>query len=408
MRVLIIAPYFDKNVPGESWCTYKWVEGMCERCEATVLTTHSAGWDASASPIRAKTLVNWTHPTLKGKLARIDYELKPHYLLFYWRARRWIKKALRQGQKFDLVHQVNPVAVRYPSPVAGLGLPYVTGPHAGSLATPAGFLEECRETHWFRKLRSLDQWRIRHDPWLRRSFGGASVVVGVAPYLGEFLAPVGLRKYVMMAETGAEVLGTQPKSAPPADRPLRLLFVGRIIRTKGVIDAIRAVAIAAKECSLTLDILGAGDMTEQCQAAARDLGVADRVTLHGRKSRQEVYEWYQRSDVFLFPSFREPSGTVVFEAMGFGLPIITSTVGGPGYVVNDSCGILVEPRNPTQYANDLAGAILRLARNRQLIATLSRGALERLEDVASWEKRLDRMAALYADVLGSAQDPRAK
>ena len=399
MRVLIIAPYFDKNVAGESWCTYKWVEGISERCETTILTTHSKGWDSTASPTRAKQLVNWTHPTLKGPLARIDYELKPHYLLFYWRARRWIKNRIREGFDFDLIHQINPVAVRYPSPAAGLGVKYISGPHAGSLPTPAGFLGECQENQWYRKLRTLDAWRIRHDPFLKRSFSGASVVIGVAPYMEEFLKPSGIKKFEIMAETGAEILATQPKLEPPPDRPLKLLFVGRIIRTKGVIDAIRAVALASRKCNITFDIVGTGDMQDQCEAESIRLGIKHIVRFHGRKTRNEVYEWYKNSDVFLFPSFREPSGTVVFEAMGFGLPLISSTEGGPGYVVDANCGILVHPKNPVQYAEELASAISRIDANRSLVPSMSSAALARVEEVASWPKRLNHLETIYSNVV---------
>jgi len=395
LKVLVIAPYFDKTAPGESWCTYMWVKGLSERCDVTVLTSHRAGWDASRSPTEAKEVVNWTHFALKGRWARIDYELKPHYLLFYFRARRWLKMKIREGFDFDIVHQLNPVSIRYPSPARGLGLKYVIGPHAGSLSTPPGFEKETPEKQWFRKLRGLDLWRVRHDPFLRKSFGDAAVVLGVAPYVAEFLAPANIKRFEIMAETGPEFVIGEKKGPVPEDRPLRLLFVGRTVRTKGVIDAIRAVAIAAKTCNITFDVIGHGDMLQQCKDEAEKLGIAGIVTFHGRLPRSQVYEWYARSDVFLFPSFREPSGTVVFEAMGFGLPLITSTLGGPAYVVTPACGELVEPINPDQYAAQLAQAIYRIASDRQRIPAMSAAALARVREVASWDSRFDRLLKIY-------------
>ncbi len=401
-KVLVIAPYFDKNVAGESWCTYKWVEGICKRCDATVLTTHTPNWDPAASPIQAAELVNWTHTKLKGKLARLDNELKPHYLKFYRLARRWIKERLAQGESFDLVHQVNPVALRYPSPAAGLGLPYILGPHAGSLPTPIGFRTEYSDKQWFRKIRSLDALRIRFDPWLRRSFSQASLVLGVAPYVEEFLSPIGIKRFEIMAETGPDqILDAPIEREELTDRPLRLIFVGRIIRTKGVIDAIRAVAIAAKSSNVTLEVIGIGDMLEACKAEATRLGVADKVNFHGRIPRSEVFEWYKRCDVFLFPSFREPSGTVVFEALGFGLPLITARNGGPGYVITDDCGFLVDPTTPEQYAKDLAKAIAHIDQNRADLPQLSAGALKRVREVADWEIRFEKLIGFYHETIGS-------
>lgn len=400
-KVLIIAPYFNKKVAGEAWCTYMWVRGMCERFQATVLTSHSKGWKQEESPIDADEIVNWTHPTIKGRLARLDYELKPHYLLFYYRARKWLKSELRKGNRFEIVHQINPVALRYPSPARNLNVNLILGPHAGSLDTLKGFKEECKDKQWYRKLRLVDSCRIKYDPFLKSSFRSAAVVCGVAPYIKEFLRPAGIKRFEIIAETGAEKIIDKPKVITDKSVPLKLLFVGRIIRTKGVIDAIRAVALASKKCAVQLDIVGTGDMIEQCNNEIEKLGVNSLVHLHGRIPREKVYDWYQTSDVFLFPSFREPSGTVVFEAMGFGLPLITTTVGGPGYVVNDSCGICIEPRNPRQFAVDLSEAIIQLANDRELVAKLSSGALKRVKEVASWDRRYDKMESIYNSVISN-------
>lgn len=399
LKVLLIAPYFDRNTPGESWCTFKWVEQICKICDATVLTSHKEGWDSKLSPVDAIELVNWTHPVLTGRLARLDWELKPHYLLFYARARRWIRKAIKDGFAYDIIHQINPVALRYPSPARNLGLPFITGPHAGSLETPELFLDECPERKLFRNLRKLDKWRIKYDPILRNSFASASVVLGVAPYLREFLSPISIKRFEIMAETGPEVIMDGPRNFSSDGEPLKLLFVGRVIRTKGVIDGIRAVAQASRHCSVTLDIVGVGDMLDACIEEARNLGIESQITFHGRIPRSDVYEWYRNSDVFLFPSFREPSGTVVFEAMGFGLPIITSANGGPGYVITDECGIRIETLNPSKYASDLASAIIMLAGNRLKLSKMSESALIRVNEVASWEQRGKKLLSIYEETL---------
>ncbi len=401
IKVLVIAPYFDKNVPGESWCTYMWVKGICERTEATVLSTHTKGWDPHGSAVQASKLVNWTHNTLTGRFSRIDHELKPHYIQFYFRARKWIKKRITEGFEYDIIHQINPVALRYPSPASGLGQKYILGPHAGSLETPTGFEKDCPEKQWFRKLRKLDAIRVRYDPILRRSFTQASLVMGVAPYLEEFLQPVPIQRFEIMAETGPDEISGEHTREYDQSGPLKLLFAGRIIRTKGVIDAIRAVAIASKSVSLSFDILGTGDMLEDCKRAVAEHGLGDIVTLHGRVSRNEVFKWYKRSEVFLFPSFREPSGTVVFEAMGFGLPLITSYNGGPGYVVTDECGIRVATDNPQQYAEDIAGAIVKLAKDKSIVRNMSKKAIDRINEVASWDNRLNRLVRFYEDLLDS-------
>lgn len=399
-RILLLAPYYDRAVPGESWSTYQWVRGISESLPTTVLTSHHPGWNAGDSPTSAARTVNWDEPRLPGARGRLAWEMKPGYPWFYRRARRWIKAALRRGETFDLVHQINPLALRYPSPARGLGLPYLIGPLAGSLPTPPGFREEIRERAWFRRLRGLDRLRIRHDPWLRSTYSGAAAILGVAPYVREFLAPCRPRRFELMAETGVEEVADEPLPARRPDEPLRLLFVGRVIRTKGILDGIRAVARVVPRIDVRLDVLGTGDLLEECRAEAARLGITERVCFHGRVDHATVFAWYRRAHAFLFPSFREPSGNVVFEAMSRGLPLITCDAGGPGHVVDESCGYRVPPADPDSYAAALAERITTAYENPAELARLSAGALRRMREVALWPNKIRTLLDLYAELGG--------
>lgn len=400
LRILLIAPYYDSTARGESWSTFKWVEGISALCRTTVLTWHGAEWDPTLSHNEAARVINWTEPQMPGMRGRLAWELNPGYPLFYLRARRWIRQSLQSGERFDLVHQISPLALRYPTPVQGLNMRYIVGPLAGSLPSPVGFATVAREKLWFRKLRVFDPLRLRYDPWLRSTYLGADAVIGVAPYVRDLLQHCPPRRFECMAETGVESIARSPKLPPPPDRPVRLLFVGRIIRTKGILEAIRAVGIAFLESRIDIcfDVIGTGDLLEPCRQEAERLGVSERIRFHGQMSREEVFTWYARSDIFLFPSFREPSGNVVFEALSQGLPVITSTIGGPGHVVDETCGIRVAPTDPDNYAEQLAQCIAALAGDPARVAALSAGALRRMAG-AQWPCKIKQMIELYRDLV---------
>ncbi len=129
------------------------------------------------------------------------------------------------------------------------------------------------------------------------------------------------------------------------------------------------------------------------------LGVAHRVNFLGRIPREEVEALYEQSDVFLFPSFREPSGSVVFEAMRHALPVIAADRGGPGHVVDATCGIKAGVENPDQFAAALAGAIRQCAADPQRVARLSSGARARAIELGSWPGKMAWMMNLYETVL---------
>jgi glycosyltransferase involved in cell wall biosynthesis len=127
--------------------------------------------------------------------------------------------------------------------------------------------------------------------------------------------------------------------------------------------------------------------------------VAERVRFHGQISRERVEALYANSDLFVFPSFREPSGSVVFEALRWGLPVIAADRGGPANVVDGSCGRLLAVETPNQLARDLAVAIRGFATAPQTLAPLAEGAQRRIAEIGLWRNKAQDLMALYHDVL---------
>ena len=190
---------------------------------------------------------------------------------------------------------------------------------------------------------------MRHDPLLRRTYERADCVIGIAPYVQDFLAGVELRRFEIMSETGLTELPV-PGDADRTDGAVRLLYVGRVVRTKGLRDAVRALGRLKTSTRVELDVVGDGFDLAACEALVVELGLGDRVRFHGRQPRERVEDFYRAADVFVFPSYREPGGNVVFESMGYALPLVVTDLGGPGNVVDDTCGIRVHPADPEQFA----------------------------------------------------------
>ena len=173
-------------------------------------------------------------------------------------------------------------------------------------------------------------------------------------------------------------------------------------------DVLHALGLTDPALGLTLDVAGDGPDRPACERLTIELGLVDRVRFHGRLSRTEVDTLYRDADIFVFPSFREAGGNVAFEAMGWGLPLIVSDIGGPGAAVDDSCGIRIHPERPEQYARDIAEAIVRLARDPVLRRRLGDAARSRVTDVGLWDSKIDRIDALYRDLVDGPRAERAE
>jgi glycosyltransferase involved in cell wall biosynthesis len=293
--------------------------------------------------------------------------------------------------------------MRYPSPLREAHIPYVIGPVGGGLTTPAGFESE-DTAPWYQRLRALDSWRLRHDRALKATYEGAACVLGIAPYVEEALSALRLNRFEVLSETALPSLPDVPARAAvsiSADRPLRLLFVGRVIRTKGARDLVAAMA-HLQDIPVVVDIIGDGFDLDACRDLAERLAVTERVIFHGRKQRREVDSFYARADVFVFPSFREPGGNVVFEAMGHHLPLIVCGRGGPGAAVDDECAIALEGHDPSQLARDIATAVRTLASDAALRRRMGEAAHRRVGAVGLWEPKLDRVVEIYSMIKSAA------
>ncbi|MEE8460451.1 MAG: glycosyltransferase family 4 protein, partial [Phycisphaerales bacterium] len=206
-----------------------------------------------------------------------------------------------------------------------------------------------------------------------------------------------IQRFETISETGVDHVHNARRTSN-TDDPVSLLFVGRLVRSKGVLHAIRAMARLPKDFRATLKICGTGTLAPLCEREISRLGLQGTVELLGHVPKSEVFGLYGESDIFLFPSYREPSGNVVLEGMSFGLPVITTTVGGPGYVVSDDCGIRVPPSSPSRFEAELAEAIVSLGTDRALLDRMGRAARDHVESVALWPRKIDWMCDLYDDL----------
>jgi glycosyltransferase involved in cell wall biosynthesis len=105
-------------------------------------------------------------------------------------------------------------------------------------------------------------------------------------------------------------------------------------------------------------------------------------------------------DVFLFASLRDGGGLVVVEAMAAGKPVVCFDLGGPGLHVNEDCGFKVPARDPEQGVRDMAAALEKLARDRNLRARMGRAAFERARQVYDWDRVAERIIQAYEKTLG--------
>src|SRR6185369_2422833 len=173
--------------------------------------------------------------------------------------------------------------------------------------------------------------------------------------------------------------GRKPRM-PLSDR-VTFGFAARMEELKGPMVLMEAFAIAHEQCdNLALNIAGDGSQRQKIAARAKALNVASRYRYHGVYTHPEECRAFMESlDVFVMPSFTEGTPNSVVEAMACGKPVIASAVGGIPDMIGDDAGLLI----PAGDANELAAAMLRLARDGKLRQQMGAAARNRYLELFS-------------------------
>jgi glycosyltransferase involved in cell wall biosynthesis len=136
-----------------------------------------------------------------------------------------------------------------------------------------------------------------------------------------------------------------PVMIPGADeRKSVLLTLGVLGKRKGTYDILRAVPQVVEVYPSAEFWLGGDGETEQVSALIADSPWGRHVRLLGWVQGTEKHTCLRTASVFLLPSYSEGLPVAVLEAMAYGLPVITTPVGGiPDAVIDEETGVLVQP-----------------------------------------------------------------
>ena len=322
------------------------------------------------------------------------------YFAFDIAAYRLLRRDLRAGRLGgDLIHRVTPVTTAAPTLLGRLGLPLVLGPLNSGLSDPRGFGRIMRaESTWLIRARGITRL-------LDGLIGSTRRAQRILVASKATLASVGARhraKSHKMLENGVDLTRFQatPWPDPPIGRPLRVLFVGRLVPVKGVDLLLKAIAqVKNAGQSIRLDIVGDGPMRWNWHALAVRLNLADQVCFHGALPQNEVAQQMSQSHLFCLPSVRESGGAVLLEAMATARPVIALDFGGPREIVDDEVGALVPMTDPAQVIADLATTLLDACANPASWRQRGLNGRARVEKQYSWPAKIAAAGALYCEVL---------
>lgn len=135
--------------------------------------------------------------------------------------------------------------------------------------------------------------------------------------------------------------GVETDRFAPTTRPdnpkVKILFIGRLIPRKGFHRVVRALpkVQAMAKVPFTVEVVGTGAHRAELDALAEELNVSQLISYVGMVPYDELEKSYQDADIFVLTSLSEGMPSVILEAMGAGLPVIASNVGGNNEIVKE-------------------------------------------------------------------------
>lgn len=172
--------------------------------------------------------------------------------------------------------------------------------------------------------------------------------------------------------------------------------VARLTEQKNLETLLRAFGtVRETRHDAHLAVVGRGEREGALRELAADLGLGNAVTFTG--FRDDVPALMHAFDVFALPSKWEGFGVVFLEAMAAGTPVVASNVSAiPEVVADGETGYLVRPTDDAA----LAGAIDRLLADPDEAERMGRRGRRRLEAEFSEDRMVERIVAVYGDLLG--------
>ncbi len=399
MRVLLSAYACEPNKGSEQEVGWQRALHMLPLADEVWVLTRSNNRIAIEADPRSRSsglhFIYYDLPEWVLRLKKQAWFLPFYFILWQYGAYR---SAAREHRRlaFDAVYHVTFVSIKFGSFMGRLGIPFLVGPIAGGERAP---LRLCRSMplrcQMKEMLRDLGIQLQRYSPIARMALFAADHIY-VTSEDSLLLVPASLhfKTSVHLAIAMQDTIA--PSKGGGAPESARFIFVGRLLHWKGVHFAIQALAEVRKQVpTATLTLIGSGPDERWLRGLAKSFGVADAVEFAGYIPRQELLSSLDNYTAFVFPSLHDSGGSAVLEALQAGLPVLCLDIGGPGVMVNPSCGIVVSTENADEAAvvTGIARAMISLASMPPSdMEKLSEGAISRARQL-SWTTLTKHVAA---------------
>lgn len=400
-RLLLVAYACEPGRGSEPGIGWNVARELAAHHDVWVLTDaqNTAAVEA-AEAVEGLTVVPFAPPSAERvRLGGRGWGYQFHYPL-WMRAAAAEARRLHDAVGFDATQHVTYNRYWMPSAAALDGVPFLWGPVGGGEGAPASFWREAGFTYEATRLAARAVFEA--TPGVRRTASAATIALGTTPESAARMRAVGARDVRVLpavALSDDEIARLGHLDLPPADAPLRLVSIGRLLDWKGFHLGLRAFARAvASDGAMrraTYDIIGDGPAMGRLQREAAALHLGDRVRFLGALPREETLARLGEAHALVHPSLHDSGGFVCLEALAAGRPVLALATGGPAVLTPPEAGVLAPLTSPRAAVETLAEAMRELAVDRRRVEAMGEAGRAHVAAHHRWSLRAQHYARLH-------------
>ncbi len=234
--------------------------------------------------------------------------------------------------------------------------------------------------------------RMRKD-FLALQFQDVDVFISPSSYLADAYIKAGFPKekfHVVWNGVNVEKFAKIVKN--PRKDKVRFTFIGYFGKHKGIQVLIDALPLIYKNAKFTVNLVGAGELTDRIMELAKEKGLKGHIKFWGRIDNIE--DAYRETDVLVLPSvWPENQPVSITEAMAARTPVIASRIGGIPELVDDGrTGLLFEAGDP----GDLARAMSEFISRPDIVEKMGGNAYDKISG-DTLEAQVNKILGLYGE-----------
>lgn len=333
--------------------------------------------------------------------------------LYSGRLNVWQKQAFALAKKYcaehsiDVIHQVTPVEFRAVGDYFRIpNVKFVCGPLGGGESIPEGLQGYAAGHRAVEGIRAMINRWCRFTMKLSGKLDRCDAVMFANEETRAFLSEVSesCKTAALYSEIGLDREDlTDHNSAKQVHSKCRFLAAGRMIYRKGFDFLLDALEQLSDELDYEFQILGTGPELERLQRRCADSPkLAKRVVFRGAVPYEKMEHAYCEADVFVMPSIRETTGTVLLEAMSRGLPVITVGKFGGAMLLGEESGWLYDGYDRNTWIDALKNAMEVCIRDPQEDARKGQAARVAAE-AYTWERKNQYYQEIYRKIINKGE-----